>query len=119
MVYGAIDLHMRSSEIRIVDEAGAVLWDRRILTARERFVEVPPSCESRTAQILGPSLLAIVRREPVRPFGREIPTGMAAVTSESDTPLTPQGCQSPRNRGNSTPAKPQAPAKHQVRRTKD
>jgi transposase len=39
MVYGAIDLHMRSSQIRIVDEAGAVLRDRRIVTTRERFVE--------------------------------------------------------------------------------
>jgi transposase len=39
MVYGAIDLHMRSSQVRIVDELGTVLRDQRILTARERFVD--------------------------------------------------------------------------------
>lgn len=38
MVYGAIDLHMRYSQIRIVDEAGAVVRDQRIVTARERLV---------------------------------------------------------------------------------
>jgi len=38
MVYGAIDLHMRYSQIRIVDEAGAVLRDQRVLTGRERLV---------------------------------------------------------------------------------
>lgn len=38
MVYGAIDLHMRYSQIRIVDDAGAVLRDHRVLTARERLV---------------------------------------------------------------------------------
>jgi transposase len=38
MVYGAIDLHMRYSQIRIVDEAGAVLRDQRVLTSRERLV---------------------------------------------------------------------------------
>jgi transposase len=37
MTYGAIDLHMRYSQIRIIDAAGAVLRDQRILTARERF----------------------------------------------------------------------------------
>jgi transposase len=37
MVYGAIDLHMRYSQIRIVDETGAVLRDQRIVTTRERF----------------------------------------------------------------------------------
>jgi transposase len=39
MVYGAIDLHMRYSQIRIVDEAGAVLRDQRVLTSRERLVK--------------------------------------------------------------------------------
>lgn len=39
MVYGAIDLHMRYSQIRVIDESGAVLRDQRIVTARERFVK--------------------------------------------------------------------------------
>jgi transposase len=39
MVYGAIDLHMRNSQIRIVDADGAVLRDQRIVTSRERFVK--------------------------------------------------------------------------------
>jgi transposase len=38
MVYGAIDLHMRYSQIRIVDEAGRVQRDQRVLTSRERLV---------------------------------------------------------------------------------
>lgn len=38
MVYGAIDLHMRYSQIRIIDEGGAVRCDRRIVTTRERVV---------------------------------------------------------------------------------
>jgi transposase len=37
MVYGAIDLHMRYSQIRIVDGDGAVLRDQRVLTTRERL----------------------------------------------------------------------------------
>lgn len=37
MMYGAIDLHMRKSEIRIVDEAGTVVRERRIVTTREQF----------------------------------------------------------------------------------
>jgi len=40
MVYGAIDLHTRYSQIRILDEAGAVRCDRRVLTTRERVVAV-------------------------------------------------------------------------------
>ena len=39
MVYGAIDLHMRYSQIRVVDESGAVLRDQRIVTSRERLVK--------------------------------------------------------------------------------
>jgi transposase len=39
MVYGAIDLHMRYSQIRIVDETGAVLRDQRVSTSRERLVK--------------------------------------------------------------------------------
>ena len=39
MVYGAIDLHMRTSQIRIVDAHGAVRRDQRVTTARERFVQ--------------------------------------------------------------------------------
>jgi transposase len=38
MVYGAIDLHTRYSQIRIVEATGAVLSDRRVLTTRERLV---------------------------------------------------------------------------------
>ena len=37
MVYGAIDLHMRYSQIRIVDEHGGVMCDRRVGTTRERL----------------------------------------------------------------------------------
>jgi transposase len=40
MVYGAIDLHMRDSQIRIVDAAGGVLRERRVRTTAERLVEV-------------------------------------------------------------------------------
>lgn len=39
MVYGAIDLHMRYSQIRIIDEAGTVLRDQRIITTRDRLVQ--------------------------------------------------------------------------------
>jgi len=39
MIYGAIDLHMRNSQIRIVDETGAVLRDQRVVTSRERLVK--------------------------------------------------------------------------------
>lgn len=38
MVYGAIDLHTRHSEIRIVDSEGVVIRERRIVTSRERLV---------------------------------------------------------------------------------
>jgi transposase len=40
MEYGAIDLHLRHSQIRILDSAGVVLLDRRITTSREGFVGV-------------------------------------------------------------------------------
>ena len=39
MVYGAIDLHLRYSQIRILDEAGAVVCDRRVVTSRERLTQ--------------------------------------------------------------------------------
>lgn len=39
MVYGAIDLHMRHSQVRIVAEDGTVLRETRIVTSRERFVK--------------------------------------------------------------------------------
>jgi hypothetical protein len=38
MVYGAIDLHLRLSQIRIIDEAGVVRRDQRVVTSRERLV---------------------------------------------------------------------------------
>src|SRR5262245_4209190 len=38
MVYGAIDLHMRASQILIVDEAGTVRREQRVRTTAERLV---------------------------------------------------------------------------------
>jgi len=38
MVYGAIDLHMRYSQIRIIDDAGVVQRDQRVVTSRQRLV---------------------------------------------------------------------------------
>ncbi|HYE88487.1 MAG TPA: IS110 family transposase [Vicinamibacterales bacterium] len=38
MVYGAIDLHMRYSQIRIVDEGGVVQREQRVMTSPERLV---------------------------------------------------------------------------------
>ena len=38
MVYGAIDLHMRYSQIRIVDADGTVRRDQRVVTTRERLL---------------------------------------------------------------------------------
>lgn len=40
MVYGAIDLHMRNSQIRIIDDAGVVQRDQRVATTRERLTQV-------------------------------------------------------------------------------
>jgi transposase len=40
MVYGAIDLHSRCSEVRIVDAEGRVLRERRVKTTREQLVQV-------------------------------------------------------------------------------
>lgn len=40
MEYGAIDLHAKESEIRIIDEEGVVLLERRIATTRERLTAV-------------------------------------------------------------------------------
>jgi transposase len=40
MVYGAIDLHMRYSQIRIIDDAGIVVRDQRVMTTRERLTTV-------------------------------------------------------------------------------
>ena len=39
MVYGAIDLHMRASQIRILTDAGVVLRDQRVPTTRERLTQ--------------------------------------------------------------------------------
>jgi transposase len=38
MMYGAIDLHARYSQIRIIDEEGCVVRERRVLTSAERLV---------------------------------------------------------------------------------
>src|SRR5665213_3587868 len=40
MEYGAIDLHTKESEIRIIDERGAVVFERRIATTRTRLTDV-------------------------------------------------------------------------------
>jgi transposase len=40
MEYGAIDLHAKESEIRIIDEHGAVVLERRLATTRERLTAV-------------------------------------------------------------------------------
>jgi len=40
MVYGAIDLHLRYSQIRIIDAEGRELRAQRVLTRAERLVEV-------------------------------------------------------------------------------
>jgi transposase len=45
MVYGAIDLHMRNSQIRIVDAEGRVVREKRIVTGREELVRVFEGCE--------------------------------------------------------------------------
>lgn len=39
MVYGAIDLHMRYSQIRVIDETGTVQRDQRVPTTRERLIQ--------------------------------------------------------------------------------
>ena len=39
MVYGAIDLHLRYSQVRIIDDAGCVQRDQRVVTTRERLVQ--------------------------------------------------------------------------------
>jgi transposase len=38
MVYGAIDLHLRSSQIRIIDAAGGVIRERRVVTSPAALV---------------------------------------------------------------------------------
>jgi transposase len=38
MTYGAIDLHTRHSQIRIIDDEGQVLSDQRVVTTAERLV---------------------------------------------------------------------------------
>lgn len=40
MTYGAIDLHARYSNVRVVDDSGTVLLDRRVVTRADRLVEV-------------------------------------------------------------------------------
>jgi len=40
MEYGAIDLHTKESEIRIIDEDGTVRFERRMATTRERLTAV-------------------------------------------------------------------------------
>lgn len=40
MMYGAIDLHARYSQIRIIDDEGRVVREQRVLTSAERLVSV-------------------------------------------------------------------------------
>ena len=40
MEYGAIDLHLRRSQIRIIDEHESVVLDRRIDTDRAAFAQI-------------------------------------------------------------------------------
>jgi transposase len=40
MEYGAIDLHTKESEIRVIDETGAVVLERRMSTTRDRLTAV-------------------------------------------------------------------------------
>ena len=40
MEYGAIDLHARYSQIRIVDPEGRVVREQRVVTSRERLLAV-------------------------------------------------------------------------------
>ena len=40
MEYGAIDLHLRRSQVRIIDADEQVLFDRRMDTTREDFTAV-------------------------------------------------------------------------------
>jgi transposase len=40
MVYGAIDLHTRYSQIRVIDETGRVLRDQRVVTTADRLIAV-------------------------------------------------------------------------------
>ena len=51
MEYGAIDLHKKESQIRIVTESGET-FDRRIATTRERFTaavrRATPDADSRS-----------------------------------------------------------------------
>jgi transposase len=46
MVYGAIDLHMKDSQIRIVDAEGRVLREGRVRTTVERLVGIFDGCGS-------------------------------------------------------------------------
>ena len=55
MTYGAIDLHMRYSQIRIIDEAGVVRRDQRVVTSRERLVN----------QLRSSPLLRLLRVDPL------------------------------------------------------
>ena len=38
MVYGAIDLHARTSQIRVIDAAGKVLREGRVSTSAEALI---------------------------------------------------------------------------------
>jgi hypothetical protein len=59
MVYGAIDLHARYSEIRIVDAEGCVIREQRVVTSRERLLRVfsgrgpRGSCSRRARRVSG------------------------------------------------------------------
>jgi hypothetical protein len=51
MEYGAIDLHKKESQIRIVTESGETV-DRRIATTRDRFTAVVSHCSAEGLEAL-------------------------------------------------------------------
>jgi hypothetical protein len=75
MEYGAIDLHKKESQIRIVTETGEII-DRRIATTRDRF----------TATFWGRPRMRILRL--IR-FGGHLPKGGYDVQSDGRHPHAP------------------------------
>ena len=63
MVYGAIDLHMRYSQIRIIDETGAVVREQRIVTAEALTTYGRPLTDLKAALAAKLAELAAVRLE--------------------------------------------------------
>lgn len=51
MAYGAIDLHKKESQVRIVTDDGEVI-DRRVVTRRDAFTQLfrPPAADAHCAR---------------------------------------------------------------------